>query len=213
METMMQIHAEPLFATALVIDRLEDVGIAATLDALLFEGVAVDRGTGRPRKVDWRDAWPASLRVLSSHVRALADRGTAGANGHPATVDWRITGSAYEIAHGEHLDLRPDYEAFWRCLHIVDDGYAGRTEQSLGGELVFLDPRLPAPMIEMAGLRVKTVLAPQAALYSPEVTVRPGSGSILMFPGWMQLRHRMMGARTRPRRLIDISLIAALGSA
>lgn len=212
--TSLHIHAEPLFSTPLVIDRVADNGDATrAIEETLTARGKVARVVGMPVRIDWGDAWPAALAPVIDHARTLASRATAAANGQAAQVDWRVAAQGYEIAAAEHLELVPDYEAYWRYLYIVDDGYGGGAEQGPGGELRFIDPRLPAPMMEAARLRLKIAPGPPPVFYEPEVVLRPGSGSVLMFPGWMQVRHTSLTAAATPRRIILISLVAPLGDA
>ena len=73
--------------------------------------------------------------------------------------------------------------SFWSAVAYVDDGYAGDNNPELGGELQLLDPR--APMVQMTApdLRMKGADGiPQSA----EVSIRPQTGMVVLFPSWLQ---------------------------
>ena len=44
--------------------------------------------------------------------------------------------------------------AFWSAVYYVEDGYGGSADDSLGGELVLIDPRMPAIRMHAPDLRV-----------------------------------------------------------
>ena len=75
--------------------------------------------------------------------------------------------------------------AFWTAIYYIDDGYAGATDQSLGGELEFEDPRLPTLLADGPHLRIVT--GPNAPPPATALRIRPAPGQLLVFPGW--LRH------------------------
>lgn len=74
---------------------------------------------------------------------------------------------------------------FWSAVYYVDDGYAGSADRGLGGELELEDPRSPMINMEAPDLRFRP--APDVPPASLEMLIRPASGRLLMFPGW--LRH------------------------
>ena len=75
--------------------------------------------------------------------------------------------------------------SFWSSAYYVDDGYGGSNDRSLGGELEIEDPRLPMISMEAPDLRFRPGKA--APPVEHEILVRPATGRLLIFPGW--LRH------------------------
>lgn len=95
--------------------------------------------------------------------------------------------------------------AFWSAVAYVDDGFAGSDNPELGGELQLLDPRMPAVRMLAPDLRLKD---DDGANQQNEIAIRPRTGTIVMFPGWLQHAVRPFeGAGTRIS--IAINLIAA----
>ncbi len=211
MAVRFNIHIEHLFATMLVIDRLQGTLPDAAALASALKGAPSVRGMART--CHWESGWPEPLQPLVDHALMLAARATVDVSLPSAPMDWRVAVAAYAVAPGEQLDLDPVYEAYWICAFVLEDGYGGASDPSLGGELVFVDPRLPAPMMEMPDLRLRLVPGAQGAVYAPEVLLRPGTGSVIMYPGWMRIRHHMLGDRADRRFMVSVSLVAPLGRA
>ncbi|MGB3165287.1 MAG: 2OG-Fe(II) oxygenase family protein, partial [Alteraurantiacibacter sp.] len=96
--------------------------------------------------------------------------------------------------------------SYWSAVAYVDDGYAGNDERELGGELQLLDPR--APMTQMAAPDLR-LLGSDGQPIPPELTIRPHTGLIVMFPSWLQHAVRpFYGEGTRVS--VAINLTAAL---
>lgn len=73
--------------------------------------------------------------------------------------------------------------SYWSAVAYVDDGYEGESDPAQGGELQLLDPR--SPMVQMAApdLRLK---AEDGGAQLHEISVRPQTGMIVLFPSWLQ---------------------------
>jgi uncharacterized protein (TIGR02466 family) len=94
--------------------------------------------------------------------------------------------------------------AFWSAVYYVDDGYAGSPDQSLGGELILLDPRMPAVRMAAPDLRFRR---PGQQPDQHEKLIRPAGGRIVIFPAW--LSHAVRPYRGRGTRIsIAVNLSA-----
>ncbi len=96
--------------------------------------------------------------------------------------------------------------SFWSAVAYIDDGYEGNTDPGLGGELQLLDPRMP--MIRMTAPDLRLLDADGQPQQS-EISIRPESGMIVLFPSWLQHAVRpFQGEGTRIS--IAINLIPGL---
>jgi uncharacterized protein (TIGR02466 family) len=86
--------------------------------------------------------------------------------------------------------------AFWAAVYYVDDGFEGASDPALGGELLLLDPRMPAIRMNAPDLRFRN---PGAAPDHHEAAMRPQTGRIVIFPGW--LSHAVRPYRGRAERI------------
>jgi uncharacterized protein (TIGR02466 family) len=77
--------------------------------------------------------------------------------------------------------------AFWSAVYYVDDGYRGSSDKALGGELLLIDPRFPMVRMRTPDLRY---FASEKNYDNQEVTMRPRTGMLVMFPSW--LTHAVM---------------------
>lgn len=91
---------------------------------------------------------------------------------------------AMVLRRGDYVMVHDHGEAHWSMVYYVDAGDAG--EEGLSGALAFIDPRRggrPTPGVE---------------LHHSAFTVRPRSGVLIMFPGWLQHHvHPYQGERPR----------------
>lgn len=72
--------------------------------------------------------------------------------------------------------------SFWSVVYYVDDGYGGSQDRNLGGELTFVDARFPMVRMRSPSLRPKFG---QDDYDHQEVSIRPQSGLIVIFPSWL----------------------------
>ena len=70
----------------------------------------------------------------------------------------------------------------WSAVYYVQDGYDGSEERSLGGELAFLDPRMPMIRMREPDLRARTR---DGSFDHQESWLRPNTGQLVMFPAWL----------------------------
>ena len=89
-------------------------------------------------------------------------------------------------------------------VYYVDDGYAGSADKALGGELVFVDPRMPFLRMRTPYLRTRQ---PNGAVEEHETWIRPYAGLLIAFPSFVP--HSVRPYRGKGERIsIAINMIA-----
>ena len=96
--------------------------------------------------------------------------------------------------------------SFWSAVAYLDDGYAGSSDQDLGGELQLLDPRMPMIRMTAPDLRLKSG---DGTPQKTTISIRPKTGMIVLFPSWLQHAVRPFYGEG-VRISIAINLVAAL---
>jgi hypothetical protein len=87
------------------------------------------------------------------------------------------------LERGDYVVLHEHGEAHWSTVYYVD---AGDDDAAESGLLAFVDPRRGG----------RTV--PGVDLFPTTFTVRPRTGSLVVFPGWLQhYVHPYRGSRPR----------------
>src|SRR5215469_5591253 len=184
----------PLFVTPLV---TLDVPDAATLNADLRR-VIEEREKSHPTTQKsnlggWQSSWdmdrwggaPAiKLLAIGRNVanRMTTDRsGNVGSGPHPGyfAVTWRgnMWANVNRTGHANEFHSHPG--AYWSGVYYVDDGGID-ANPDLGGELEFLDPRGPVPLMNAPHLRI----AGNLSAGSTE-RIHPKAGRLVMFPSWV----------------------------
>jgi len=79
--------------------------------------------------------------------------------------------------HGNEFHSHPG--AYWSGVYYVDDGGTA-DNPSLGGELEFMDPRGPLPLMNAPHLRMTGNMTAGA-----NERVTPKAGQLAMFPAWL----------------------------
>ncbi len=72
--------------------------------------------------------------------------------------------------------------SYWSAVYYVDDGFEGASDPALGGELVFLDPRMPMIRMGAPDLRYRRQ---DGSHDHHETWIRPSSGRVVIFPSWL----------------------------
>ena len=91
----------------------------------------------------------------------------------------------------------------WSAVYYVQDGYDGSADRALGGELVFLDPRMPMIRMREPDLRTKTR---DGSFDHQESWLRPATGQLVIFPAWLMHSVRpYQGAGLRVSIAINVS--------
>jgi uncharacterized protein (TIGR02466 family) len=205
--------AASLFDTPVIVDQMPEAEtLNAELKRLILERRSADSGI----KLSNVGGWHSDTRMLSwggEPALAVVKRVVAAADAY--TIDIRAKGKARfrwvpemwanVSQQGASNQFHTHPGAFWSAVYYVDDGYDGSDDDSLGGELVLLDPRMP--MIRMAApdLRFRR---PGQQPEQQDKWLRPRSGMIVIFPSWLSHAGRPYNG-TGLRISIAINLSAA----
>jgi uncharacterized protein (TIGR02466 family) len=111
----------------------------------------------------------------------------------PLAVTWigNMWANVNRSGHGNEYHSHPG--SYWSGVYYVDDGGIA-ADPSLGGELEFLDPRGPVPLMNAPHLR----MAGHLSAGSTE-RVRPQAGRLVMFPAWVM--HQVRPYHGRAERI------------
>ena len=122
----------------------------------------------------------AFARNLANQVTTKPD-GAGGEGPYPGhfAVTWigNMWANINRTGHGNEFHSHPG--AYWSGVYYVDDGGIG-TNPSLGGELEFLDPRGPVPLMNAPHLRMSGSMSAGAT-----EKVLPKAGRMVIFPAWL----------------------------
>jgi uncharacterized protein (TIGR02466 family) len=121
-----------------------------------------------------------AARRLLAHVQARCDAATRDLDGKRPR--WISNMWANVSPPGASNQTHSHPGAYWSAVYYVEDGYGGSPDRALGGELVFLDPRMPMVRARTPDLRWRK---PDGRYDSQEVWFRPTTGRIVMFPSWL----------------------------
>lgn len=106
--------------------------------------------------------------------------------------------------HANQYHVHPG--CYWSAVFYVDDGYGGSDDPALGGELQLQDPRMPAVRMAAPDLAMRDA---DGTIQHSELTVRPKTGLLVLFPAWLQHAVRAYDGAGE-RITVAINLIAAL---
>ncbi len=209
----MPIASEPLFPTPMLIETIadRDVGrarLCATLMAAAGEHSGGSAWTAQSLEAGSADLL-ACLHPVERRAASLAARMTVDTRAAGRPVNWQTRPGAHVARSGEQIVLAPCYDAFWSAIYVADDGSDGSSSDEGGGALIFDDPRLPMTMMEMPDLRLRLSPGRTAEVYAPDVAMRPATGTLLVFPGWLRATfrpHRQRGTRI----IVTVALVAPL---
>ena len=184
------LQAAGLFETPVVVDTLPD---HVELNRQLRDTILARREADGGIQVSNVGGWHSDTRMLDwggTAAMSLLERIIAAADHF--TVDVRGEGaSRYRWFPEMWANVSPpgaanQYHAhpgsFWSAVYYVDDGYDGSTDQTLGGELILLDPRMPGVAMNTPDLRFRR---PGQRPQQVESHLRPASGRIVIFPSWL----------------------------
>jgi uncharacterized protein (TIGR02466 family) len=195
---MNQMSVASMFETPLLVDTPPDsAGLNAALAALIRERREQDpAGITRSNRQGWHSdvnifQWGGqAIRTLGEHIHALASANSIDLRQSADTrFRWNSHGWANILTRGGSNQFHIHPGAFWSAVYFVDDGYGGANDPTLGGELEIEDPRMNLVLMEEPDLRFRA--RPDWPVPQHEMFIRPATGMLLMFPGW--LRH---GVRT-----------------
>lgn len=205
---------EQLFATPFAVDSLQSEEGLKLLRAAIeaernrdSEGVKISNIGGwhsNTAMVDWGGE---AARALAYKAMMMADRLTVDSRSpDESRFGWVPEMWANISTRGNANQYHFHPGSYWSAVAYVDDGYEGSDDRDLGGELQLLDPRMPMVRMTAPDLRLRDE---EGEAQQNEVTIRPVSGMIVMFPSWLQHAVRpFYGSGTRIS--VAINLIAAL---
>jgi uncharacterized protein (TIGR02466 family) len=184
----------PLFATPLVtFDVPEPDDLNAELRQLIEQREKTHPSTQHSNLGGWQSSWDmdrwggaAAIRLLA-FGRNLANRMTTDSEGEKGKGPYpgyfartwiaNMWANVNRSGHGNEFHSHPG--AYWSGVYYVDDGGIG-ADPSLGGEIEFMDPRGPVPLMNAPHLRMSG--GPSAG---GTMRLRPTSGRMVIFPAWL----------------------------
>ncbi len=203
-----------LFATPFVVDTLQSAeGLRQLRSAIEAEqtrdaaGVSISNIGGWHSNTQMIEWGGEAARALAYKAMTMADAQTVDVKSPAKSrYEWvpEMWANVSEAGAANQYHCHPG--SFWSAVAYVDDGYAGDNDAGLGGELQLLDPRMPtvamaAPDLVFAG--------PDGSPLRTELSIRPRTGMIVLFPSWLQHAVRPF-AGTGTRISIAINLTAVL---
>ena len=203
-----------LFATPFVVDRLQSAEglriLRSSIEAEMArdaKGVSISNVGGwhsNTRMLEWGGE---AAKALVFKAMRLADERTLDIKStEESRFGWIPEMWANVSRKGNSNQYHTHPGSYWSAVAYIDDGYDGDDNPALGGELQLLDPRAPLTQMAAPDLRL---LDDTGNPLSPEISVRPQSGMIVLFPSWLQHAVRPFhGEGTRIS--IAINLVAAM---
>jgi len=203
-----------LFATPFITDRLaSEEGLRLLREAVSARHAADPGGVQISNVGGWHSdtnmiEWGGeAARALAYKAMQMADRFTRDARSPVASrFDWvpEMWANLSGPGHSNQYHFHPG--SFWSAVAYIDDGYDGSDDPALGGELQLQDPRMPMIAMTAPDLRIAGA---EGTIDPLEPLIRPSSGTIVMFPSWLQ--HAVRPYRGSGTRIsIAINLIAAI---
>jgi uncharacterized protein (TIGR02466 family) len=188
-------QATALFETLVVVDELPG---ATELNKELKETILARRAQNQGVRISNILGWQSDTqmldwggqpaKLLNQRLIAAADCFTVDVAAGPAPRHRWVSSMWANVSPPQASNqLHAHPGAFWSAVYYVDDGYGGSQDPALGGELVLADPRMPMIMMTMPNLRFRQ---PGGRPNEPQLSMRPKSGRILIFPAW--LNHGVM---------------------
>ncbi|RIV88996.1 TIGR02466 family protein [Aurantiacibacter zhengii] len=207
-------QAHHLFTTPFVVDTLQsEAGIAMLREAIEAEMARDPKGLeisnlggwhSNTRMLEWGGE---AAKALVYKAMTLADTATLDAKSpDDSRFGWIPELWANVNGKGSANQYHTHPGSYWSVVAYVDDGYDGSDDPELGGELQLLDPRAPTPQMAVPDLRL---LGADRKPQPCEITIRPRTGMVVMFPSW--LPHAVCMYRGEGTRIsVAINLTAAL---
>ncbi|HJQ17898.1 MAG TPA: 2OG-Fe(II) oxygenase family protein [Allosphingosinicella sp.] len=170
-----------LFATPLLVDKIDDPQFIAALEEIILKRRAEDPGIMRSntgggwhsdvRLVQWGGA-PATR--LIEHVVGLVNSATTESGvKEGAPLRWAIDAWANVNEKGGANARHIHGGCYWSAVYYV------RVDEGSGGQLCLYDPRMPMLAMHAPRLRFKVPGGER------EVRIKPMSGRLIVFPAWL----------------------------
>lgn len=202
-----------LFSTPLAIEMVDDAALHAELrTAIVAERTRDPAGIVQSNLGGWHSntgmlEWGGEpAKVLAKRAVAMADRLTVDRKSPDASrFGWAAEMWANVCARGHANQYHVHPGCYWSAVFYLDDGYGGSDDPALGGELQLQDPRMPAVRMAAPDLVMREA---DGSMQHNELTVRPRTGLMVLFPAWLQhaVRPYLGGGE---RVTIAINLVAA----
>lgn len=201
------------FSTPFALDTLRSAeGIAALREAVEAErerdaeGLRISNIGGWHSNTAMLEWGGEAARALAYKAMTMADALTLDVKSpEESRYGWHpeMWANVSRKGHANQYHFHPG--SFWSGVAYLDDGYAGSDDPALGGELQLLDPRMPMVRMTAPDLRLKGA---DGKMQPNEISVRPRTGLIVLFPSWLQHGVRpFQGPGTRIS--VAINLVAA----
>jgi uncharacterized protein (TIGR02466 family) len=172
---------QKLFATPLLVDKIDDPSFIAALEEAILKRRSEDPGIMRSnigggwhsdvRMMQW--GGPAAKRLID-HVVRLVNGATVETGVQQGTpLKWAIDSWANVNEKGGANARHIHGGCFWSAVFYV------RVDEGSGGELCLYDPRMPTLAMHAPRLRFKLAGGER------EVRVKPEAGRLIVFPAWL----------------------------
>jgi uncharacterized protein (TIGR02466 family) len=187
---MLSFRVVPLFETPIYSMSLPD---HVALDQALIRAILARRASTPSVLISNVGGWQSSqdmLRWGGPAAAALAGQVTDLCNrvvsrmhapGDPQ-VEWSCEMWANVNEHGHSNQSHWHPGSFLSAVYYVDNGYSGSPDPALGGELVFIDPRMPYLRMRTPDLRH---VGADGTGDEQETWMRPQPGLLVMFPSFL----------------------------
>ncbi len=179
------------FTTPFIVDQLNsEQGLQMLRDAIVAEmdrdkkGITISNLGGWHSNTDMLRWGGEAAKALVFKAMGMADEACVDIKSpENGRFGWHpeMWANVSDKGHANQYHTHPG--SFWSVVAYVDDGYEGDDDPTLGGELQLLDPRSPMVQMVVPDLRLKN---PDGGAQSHEITIRPKTGMIVMFPSWLQ---------------------------
>lgn len=177
-------HVVPIFPTPIYTMSVAD---AAALNGQLRDVIERQRAKEQGVRRSNLGGWQSDIDMLAwggtgaGRLAALATQACRDCIDGPQ-VDWRVEMWANVNQAGDSNQVHWHPGSVLSLVYYVDDGYAGSTDRELGGELVFIDPRMPFLRMRTPHLRHRSTAGQPE---EHETWVRPFSGLLIGFPSFL----------------------------
>ena len=184
----LQIDVQAFFATPVATINVPDA--AALSEAIRTTVLAREQShpsTEHSNYGGWQSTWdfeswsgPAGAKIMAM-ARAAANSLTRQRDGTTMHIKWKSNAWANINRNGDGNEFHTHPGSIWSGGYYVDNG--GITEDpALGGEFEIADPRGVAPAMYLPAL---IPAIPGGESTGASLTLRPATGSLLMFPSWL----------------------------
>ena len=184
-------QSNPLFPTPFIVDRLQsEEGIEALRSAIAEERARDNEGLkisnlggwhSNTQMIDWGGE---AAKALAYKAMQMADTYTLDVKSpQDSRFGWVPEMWANVSGKGDANQYHTHPGSFWSAVAYIDDGYSGDSDAGLGGQLQVLDPRMPMVRMTAPDLRITDG---KGNAQQSEMSIRPATGMIVMFPSWLQ---------------------------